>query len=442
MRWFKTIKRRFNAGPGYIGVAPIRTRGYQSPTLTALLWLYAWSVRWFTVAGRILTLCAGVILLYAMTSIRTPVYLLALLIVGVLIVDAVFGLVLRPRVAAVREVPTRVAVGGRAAVTYRMKNVGRRSLYSLSVDGFPWPRGVDFIGPRPLVEFLAAGERIVVRAEFEGQRRGKFLLPSCRVDTTLPFHLTRAGRLGQERQSVLVYPAFHPLERLDVVGAREYQPGGITLSSNVAEALEFFGCREYRDGDNPRHLHWRSWARTGIPVVKEFREEYFARTAVVLDTRRPRPWWRRMGGDFRVEDKVFEAGMALTAAIGDFLDDRDFVVDLFAAGDSVYRFQGGRHLSYLDDMLDILACLNPCNDEPLDRLTPDVMTEIANISSVVVVLLNWDERRKQFLTELSQTGAAVQSILICETPGEQPDLPPVVKQVSADDVLKGRCVRL
>ena len=41
-----------------------------------------------------------------------------------------------------------------------------------------------------------------------------------------------------------------------------------------------------------RKIHWRSWARRGEPVVKEYQEEYFSRIALVLDTflpRRPRP---------------------------------------------------------------------------------------------------------------------------------------------------------
>jgi uncharacterized protein (DUF58 family) len=442
MEWFNTLRRRFYAGPGYVGISPIRTRGYQSPTLTALLWLYAWSVRMFTVSGRILLMCAGVMILYSMTSLQMPVYVLAILVVGVFVVDALMGWVLRPRVDVLRELPGRVAAGGVATVSYRVRNPGRRRVHSLVVDAYLWPKGVNFRGRRPLIECIEPGGSISVRGEFEGVRRGRYTLPVCRVDTTLPFHLTRNGSQGCERQSVLVVPSFHPLVRLDVPGARQYQPGGISLSSNVAEALEFFGCREYRDGDNPRHLHWRSWARTGTPVVKEFREEYFSRTAVILDTRRVRRWWKRLGGDFRTPDPVFEAGVALTAAIGDFLDDRDFVVDLFAAGDEVYRFQGGRHLSYIDDMLDILACLNPCNDESLDRLEPEVMSEIANISSAVVVLMNWDGRREALLSELTQMGTHVRALLVCESVDLEVDLPPFVEVVAAADVMEGRCVRL
>lgn len=56
------------------------------------------------------------------------------------------------------------------------------------------------------------------------------------------------------------------------------------LSSSTGDAIEFVGTRDYREGDPPRNIHWRSWARRGAPVVKEYQEEYFCRIALILDT--------------------------------------------------------------------------------------------------------------------------------------------------------------
>jgi hypothetical protein len=51
--------------------------------------------------------------------------------------------------------------------------------------------------------------------------------------------------------------------------------------------MEFLGCREYRQGDNPRHIHAPSWARIGAPIDKEFREEYAHHSALVVDVYTP-----------------------------------------------------------------------------------------------------------------------------------------------------------
>ena len=87
---------------------------------------------------------------------------------------------------------------------------------------------------------------------------------------------------------MLVYPRYHTLDSLPLPIGRRYQPGGIPLASEVGDSLEFVGTREYREGDPPRKIDWRSYARLGRPVVKEYQEEYFSRIALVLDTYLPR----------------------------------------------------------------------------------------------------------------------------------------------------------
>ena len=42
--------------------------------------------------------------------------------------------------------------------------------------------------------------------------------------------------------------------------------------------------RDYRPGDPLQRVHWKSFARTGRPVVKEYQDEFFERHALVLDT--------------------------------------------------------------------------------------------------------------------------------------------------------------
>lgn len=51
------------------------------------------------------------------------------------------------------------------------------------------------------------------------------------------------------------------------------------------DGIEVVGVRDFRDGDSLRHVHWRSTARRGAVVVKEFTWEVSESPVLLLDTR-------------------------------------------------------------------------------------------------------------------------------------------------------------
>lgn len=54
----------------------------------------------------------------------------------------------------------------------------------------------------------------------------------------------------------------------------------------TAADLNFHALREYVPGDDRRHVHWRSSARTGQLMVRQFEETRQSRVVVALDTGR------------------------------------------------------------------------------------------------------------------------------------------------------------
>ena len=431
----------FYAGPRFVGIEPIRRNGYQSPTLTGALWIYALIVRHFTLAGRITIIAAGLIIVYAMFSLIMPIHLLAFAVIMLFVVDFLVGYVVFVPTEVHRETPERIGVGTREQVRYTVTNQSGRPALDLTLDALPYPTAVSLTEGRAFVKNLEPGERTQLTAVVSARRRGRFTLPAVRADSAFPFNLWRWGSTGNGPQNLIVYPDFTPLVSLDLPTGLRYHSGGIALSSHTGESMEFLGCREFHDGDDPRRIHWRSWARTSYPVVKEFREEYLCRTAIIIDTYRPRPsllhfHWAHP------EDQVFEGALSLVAAIADHLSDKDYIVDLFAAGPQVYRFQGGRSLAYLENILDILACLQPHHGEPLAEFSAELIQEIARISSAIFVLLTWNEMRRNIIEQMSASGITVRAYLVTGDDPLPDDLPQTVTPIAAEDIRQGRCLTL
>jgi len=82
-------------------------------------------------------------------------------------------------------------------------------------------------------------------------------------------------------ETVLILPKRYPLPDLALRARATNQRGGVALAAAIGESEEFVSLRDYRPGDPRRHIHWRSWARTGRPIVKEFQDEFFVRHALI-----------------------------------------------------------------------------------------------------------------------------------------------------------------
>ena len=240
-------------------------------------------------------------------------------------------------------------------------------------------------------------------------RRGRYQLAGLRLRRTDPLGLVTTLPVALPDHVLLVYPRFYTMEDFDIPVGRRYQPGGIPLTSSTGDSIEFVGTREYRAGDAIRNIHWRSWARRGEPVVKEYQEEYFCRIAVILDT-------FVAPGATDAELASFEAAISVVASIADYFSRSEFIVDILAAGPDVYEVSAGRSLAYLDNILDVLACVEPCYDPPFQTIGPPLFDRLSRLTTVMAVLQDWDAVREGFLRRVRESGVSVRAIVVHDGP--------------------------
>ena len=364
----------------------------------------------FTPTGNLLFWC---LLLSGGTGAMTlvmQIYVVFCLLASVSLLSIVLARLARPKLSVRAELPSHTTCGARLTLPIHVSNVGTRPAWDVIIRDWRPPREVH-VTPWEgnHLPTLAPGEQCVVQREFEFTRRGHYEWQGVRQETVFPWGLWKDLVDHPHARSILVYPFFHPLVHLDLPVGKRYQPGGIALSSNVGDSIEFIGTREYRQGDNPRAIHWRTWARLGQPAVKEFQEEYFCRIALLMDTFIPaRETKRRREG--------FEAAISLAASVADCLSREEYIIDIFAAGPEIYYLQCGRSLAYLENVLDILACLEPCAEEPFEKIAPILAENLDNITTVVVVLLDWDERRERLVRSILDHGSAVKIVVVRDGP--------------------------
>ena len=346
---------------------------------------------------------------------RSQIYVLFAVALGALALAVLGDVVPRPRAVLQCALPSRATALVPVTFRARVSSLSGRSLPELRFAvprPLKWGQSLRF-EPREAFLSVAPDEVTEVPVTLIAQRRGRYELRAPTVRRTDPLRLATGLAVQGTPQTLLVYPRFFRFDRFPVPLGRRYQPGGIPLSSHTGDAIEFVGTRDYREGDPIRNIHWRSWARRGQPVVKEYQEEYFSRVALILDTFVP-------AKPSATDERVFESAISVLSSVADHFSRSEAIVDILAAGPDVYQVSTGRSLAYLDTILDVLACLEPCRDRPFSTIGPLLFDKLAQTTTVVAVLQDWDEPRETFLRQVQAQGTAVRAIVVHAGPTTKP----------------------
>jgi len=141
----------------------------------------------------------------------------------------------------------------KVAITNHSKN--RRPHLQLYIDG-----------NLSRIDDLEAGESRVFYLELPTEHRGRVRLQRFGVRTLFPFELFRAWAWLHMDLSGLVYPkpaesAPEPPPTQTAHGHRQHDARG---------EEDFAGLRRYHEGDSPRHVAWKAYARSGDLLSKQF----------------------------------------------------------------------------------------------------------------------------------------------------------------------------
>lgn len=150
-----------------------------------------------------------------------------------------------------------VFVGQHALFTVRVSRRGRRRHHAVRM-GWPGEAAQTF----DMDEETELRLRIPVPATHRGWLDpGRF-----RIETTWPLGLLRAWTWVDLGQSALVYPA--PVDGDAPAAAQSTTGEGEVVVRGGAD--DFLALREYQPGDPLKHVAWKSFAREGELLVKEF----------------------------------------------------------------------------------------------------------------------------------------------------------------------------
>ncbi len=235
----------------------------------------------FTREGRILVFLSVGVGFAAINTGNNLLYLLLGWQLSFIIASGVLSEMTLRELRVERRPPPRIFAREPFLMEVVIKNGKRnRASYSIEVE--------DLQGKTPIDKrcyFLKIPEAKSQRTSYRHTfvRRGLYTLTGYRLATKFPFALFRKSRDVDAPLELLVHPARVAVPRPPPRAATR----GDAAADRLGRRGEFFGLREHRAGDDRRDIHWKSSARTGRLLVREYEDELARRLVIGVDNSLP-----------------------------------------------------------------------------------------------------------------------------------------------------------
>jgi uncharacterized protein (DUF58 family) len=301
------------------------------------------------------TLFIGVAAMNSQTNLLFGVFGL---MVGVVLIAAYVSRFSLRKLTVMRAMPEQLVVAEKAAISYEFHNL-KRYWPSVSVT-LGELDGCEAFRSQPYAYTLHAGpmSRCTVSIEVVPKRRGVHQLDRYQISTSFPFGFVKRAVILPQTDTIVVLPALARVNPRILMLFQSAEKTGSRMRPRRGGSDEFYGLKDYREGENPRLIHWRRSARTGVPVVREMTQVAPPRLLVLVDTLR----------DANVSTATIEKTIAMAASLASFALEQGHPVGLVAWSGRTMEARPQRGKQQRRELLSLLATL-PANSQcSLDEL--------------------------------------------------------------------------
>lgn len=212
-------------------------------------------------------------------------------------------------------------------------------------------------------------------------RRGRYQLGPLLAISRFPLGLVERSRIFRKNDEVLIYPR---IGRLNSNWKRRWMSATELVARPQPHSGvfhdEFHRLREFRTGDNPRDIHWRSSARRGELILREYQQNRDFNLTVILDLWQP--VIRREAHPERVEQAL---SFAATMIVEHGRTCRDAVLTFLASGSAPFHWQGQGTSASLEGLFDGLALMNAGPAIDSQKLIDEALQHSSSSTRIVVI---------------------------------------------------------
>ncbi|REK06700.1 MAG: DUF58 domain-containing protein [Planctomycetota bacterium] len=349
----------------------------------------------FTREGLYYTVVFLAVLLGAVGRQLNLLMLVGCLLAGPLVFSLFYGRFVLRRLPVERKLPSHLHAGERLRVDCLVENCRRWfSVWAVRVEdtvermggALPESSTVGVFFPR-----VAACPTQPATYEGRLERRGRYQFGPLRLSTRFPLGLVRHSLLLQNHAEMVVHPRLGTLSQDWVRMIREDESGSQQMTRRGMLEADFYGLREWRPGDSRRWIHWRTSARRGSLIVRQFEQRRNQNLALLLDLWRP-----STPSDDDLEAVETAVSFAATLLAESCRKPGAQLALQLASAAPVFHSGSGSPL-LLSEQMDILALAEPHDDEAFPPCLGHALALVPAWTTTFVIStrqIDWDALRR------------------------------------------------
>jgi len=258
---------------------------------------------------------------------------------------------------------------------------------------------------RFFISYLGSKASCQIKYDYLCFKRGEYQAGPFVVYFFDPLNLFFFKRTFPVYSKVVVYPQIFKIERFPALTRSVLPWFGIETARSSGDDDEFYGVREYKEGESVKKIHWISSARKNKLIVKQFQLQSFFGTTIIFNLEKA----KNIGEG---KESVAEYIIKIAASVAHYLTEKGVSIELLAHIGEIVHLPFNKGQDHLEDILKVLAVAQPESRISLSEAFEEFARYIPNDSSLVAVMSDQDYKDLPRMLSLYSRGISVIPLIV------------------------------
>lgn len=308
-----------------------------------------------------------------------------------------------------RNTPNRIQEGDILEIETAITNNGFMPLFNFVLGDYLGCASYQGKQESVLIDYLGRRVSFKVKYGCPCPNRGRYAIGPITAYFFDPFGLFFFRKTFPVYSELYVYPKTFSIKKFPVLAKGILPWFGIETTHTSGDEDEFFGVREYKQGDPISRIHWFSSARKNTLMVKQFQRQSYFRATVIFNLEEDKNFGEG-------KERVAEYIIRIAASVARHLVSRNVSVELLAHTREAVHIPFNRGAEHLDDIMKFLAVAKPESKVTLGEVFQEYARYIPDNSCLIIIMLEKDwQHLPQMLPLAKRNISLVPLILMSST---------------------------